>query len=204
MQNVVKSLGVVATLLIAGCATGFVSTWKAPDAKPLQLAGAKVAAIVMVDDISLMRAAEDALAQAITENGATGVALYTIVPDASADNEAEVQSALEKGGFAGVVTMRPAAVDQEVVSTPVTFVGPSYDYFWGGYYDFGWNHSYAIGGDIRTNTILTIETLVYSLNQNKLVWGGQSKSKNPSNVERVIKQTADKVVAQLEEEGLLP
>jgi hypothetical protein len=56
--------------------------------------------------------------------------------------------------------------------------------------------------DVRTKTIVSIETLVYSLRQNKLVWGGQSRATNPSNVDRLIYQTARKVAKELERQGL--
>src|SRR5882672_443375 len=93
-------------VLLGGCATSdFVSSWKAPDATPLQLAGAKVAAIVMMQDQSSRRAAEDALARELTARGVMGVPLYMIVPDADAKDEAKVKAALEAAGFNGAVTM---------------------------------------------------------------------------------------------------
>jgi len=86
-------------------------------------------------------------------------------------------------------------------------VGPTYGGFYGGYYPYGWGGAYGgavVGGDIRTNTIVTIETLVYSLRQNKLVWGGQSKSTNPSSVDKLIRETAEKTARELQRQGLLP
>ena len=59
-------------------------------------------------------------------------------------------------------------------------------------------------GDIQTNTMVSIETLVYSLEQNKLVWGGQSRTTNPSNVEDLIAELSDEVAGELEKQGLLP
>ena len=55
----------------------------------------------------------------------------------------------------------------------------------------------------RTDTIIIIETLVYSLQQNKLVWGGQSKSKNPANLARLIEDTAKQVADELVRQGLI-
>jgi hypothetical protein len=45
----------------------------------------------------------------------------------------------------------------------------------GGYYGHGWGSAWS-AAEIRTDTIIIVETLVYSLRQNKLVWGGQSKT----------------------------
>ena len=93
--------------------------------------------------------------------------------------------------------MRPVRVDKEISSSPSSFA-PA---FWGSYYGYGWGASY--GGEIRTDTIVTIETLVYSLAQNQLVWGGQSKTTNPANVGRVIEDTAKRVADELVRQGLL-
>jgi hypothetical protein len=201
-------VAVGAFVLLGGCASDFVSSWKDPEATPLQVSGSKVAAIVMMADSSSRRAAEDALARELNARGAMGVPLYMIIPnDVDAKDEAKVKAALESGGFTGAVTMRPVSKDKEIVSTPVTYVGPTYGGFYGGYYPYGWGGAYGgavAGGDIRTNTIVTIETLVYSLRQNKLVWGGQSKATNPSSVDKLIRETAEKTARELQRQGLLP
>ena len=56
--------------LLACASSPFVSTWKAPDATPLELRGSKVAAVVMMENQASRRAAEDALAREITARGA--------------------------------------------------------------------------------------------------------------------------------------
>ena len=73
----------------------------------------------------------------------------------------------------------------------MTYSGPMYGGFWGGYFGHGWGAPYSVhGGEIRTDTIVIVETLVYSLSQNKLVWGGQSKTTNPASVDRLIANAA--------------
>jgi hypothetical protein len=57
--------------------------------------------------------------------------------------------------------------------------------------------------DIHSDHVVTVETLVYSLRQNKLVWGGESTARNPSSVERLVQDTARKVAAELQRVGLL-
>jgi hypothetical protein len=199
----------VAIAMLSSCASsGFVSSWQAPDAEPLQVSGSKVAAVVMMSEESSRRAAEDALARELTARGAIGVALYTVLPDAHPDNEAAVRTAMEQAGVAGAVVMRPVSTRTEVVATPDTFVRPAYGRFWGGYYGFGWGDPWigvrVARGDIRTETIVSVETLVYSLRQNKLVWGGQSETTNSSSVDRLVRSTAAKVAKELERRGLIP
>ena len=188
---------------LCACTSAFTSTWKAPDAQPFQVSGAKVAAVVMMQNEASRRAAEDALASEITAHGAKGVPMYQIFPDARPSSEAEAKAALEKAGFAGTVVLRPVSVDKEIVSTPVTYSGGPYGGYWGGYYGYGWGSPYVSGGEIRTNTIVTIETLIYSFKQNKLVFGAQSRTTNPSEVDKVVQKLATDVAKELQKEGLI-
>jgi hypothetical protein len=60
-----------------------------------------------------------------------------------------------------------------------------------------------MGGEIRTDTIVVVETLIYSLKQNKLVWGGQSRTTNPKNVDQLVKKLAAAAATELEKQGLI-
>ena len=196
-----------ASVTLFACASNpFVSSWKAPDATPLQLSGSKVAAVVMMKNQASRRAAEDSLAREITARGAQGVPMYTIVPEGKPQNEAAARAALEQAGIAGAVVMRPVGVEKEVSSTPVTYSAPMYSGYYGGYYGHGWGASWGpstMGGEIRTDTIVVVETLVYSLKQNKLVWGGQSRTTNPKNVDQLVKKLAAAAAKELETLGLI-
>jgi hypothetical protein len=199
----IKRMCLVAVMgLAAGCASSssFVSTWKAPDAAPLGFRGSKVAAVVMMKNPASRRAAEDTLAGEISKRGAQGVPMYSLVEEENLGDEAASRKALEAAQVKGAVVMRPVSTDKEVVSAPV-YTGPSYGGYYGGYYAYGWSSPYA--GQVYTNTIVSVETLVYSLDQNKLVWGGQSKTTNPENVDALVKDVADAVADELSKQGLI-
>jgi len=204
MSSVRTIILATGALVLCGCTSPFTSTWKAPDAQPLQVGGSKVAAIVMMRNEAARRAAEDALAHEITAHGAQGVPMYQIFPNDQPANEAAARKALEKAGMAGAIVMRPVSVDKEVVSTPAPYPGPSYGSYWGGYYGYGWGSPWGPPSEIRTNTIVTIETLIYSFRQNKLVWGAQSRTTNPRDVEKVIHTLATNAAKELQKQGLIP
>jgi hypothetical protein len=197
---------VAAAVALSACASaGFVSSWKAPDAAPLELRGSKVAAVVMMSNEASRRAAEDRLASEITARGAQGIAMYTIFPDAKPGNEAAARAALEQAGVSGAVVMRPVAVEKEVSMTPTVYSDPMHRGLWGGYYSQGWGAAWGPvgGGELVTDTIVVVETLVYSLRQNKLVWGGQSRTTNPKNVDQLVRKLAGAAAKELEELGLV-
>lgn len=203
MNTVTRALLVIAALaMTTACATtSFESTWKAPDAQPVVLSGQKVVAFVLTKNAAARRAAEDALAREISAGGAQGVASYTLIPDAGASDEAKAKAQIEAAGATGVVVMRPVDSSKEIVATS-TYMGPMYGPYWGGYYGYGWGGAYG-GVDVRTNTIITVETLVYSIPQNKLIWAGQSNTTNPSKVDAFVKELATAARREMKKAGLL-
>lgn len=195
MIRLFRLMSIFGTLALSACTSTFVSSWKAPDAKPLEFTGAKVAAVVMAADISSRQMGEDILAQEITAHGAQGIPMYTLFHDGDPAKEDEARAALEQAGVQGVVVMRPVNVEQEVVSAP------SYHGLWGGYYGYGWGAPWE--EEIYTDTIVYVETRVYSLEQNELVWSGQSKTINPEGVEDLVRKLSGAVAAELEDQGLI-
>jgi hypothetical protein len=203
-----RVLLVFATLALSACAAGYTATWVAPDASPLEIRGAKVAAVVMIKDQASRRRAEDTLAQEITARGAQGIAMYTLLPDAEPSMEAATRTALENAGVQGIVAMRPVNVAKELQITPVIQSSPFYRGYWGGgYYAYGWGMPWVepmvIGSEISVQTVVSVETLVYSLKQNKLVWSGTSKTTNPPKVHSFVKKLAADAAKELEKNGLI-
>ena len=122
-------IGLCTVVALSGCATGLVSSWKAPDAEPFRMRGEKVAAVVMVSDQSIRFAGEDALARELSARGAEGVPMYTLLAGADPD-EAKARAAAERAGVAGVIVLRPVRVDKEILSRSI-YSGPMYGGFWG-------------------------------------------------------------------------
>ena len=198
--------GMLAILLAVGltaCATtSFDSSWKAPDAQPMgSLTGQQVVAVAVTKNQATRRSAEDALVSVLNARGVQGIPSYAILGDDT--DEAKAKAAIEKSGAAAVVVMRPVAKEKEVSATPTMYMGPRYGPYWGGYYGYGWGGAWGGGVDIRTDTIVIVETLVYSMKQNKLVWAGQSKTTNPSKVDAFVKEVAAGAGKEMKKAGLL-
>jgi len=193
----------VAAGLTACATTTFTSSWKAPDAQPMgSLAGQKVVAVAVTKNQATRRSAEDTLVSVLNANGAQGVPSYSIIGDNVTD-EARAKAAIEKEGAVAVVVMRPVAKEKEISSTTSMYMGPSYGPYWGGYYGYGWGGAWGGGTEIRTDTIVIVETLVYSLKQNKLVWAGESKTTNPSKVDAFVREVAAGAGKEMKKAGLL-
>ena len=192
----------VLALLFAGCAsTTFSSTWKAPDVGQIDYEAKKVAAVFISPDVSARRVAEDALAREIDALGADGVAAYTVVDDAELQDQARARTRLLEAGFDGAVVMRIADKEQRLRSSPELYAGTRYSSF-SSYSGWGWHAAYPARFD--TDTIVSVETLVYRLAEDKILWGGMSRTFNPSKLESFVSELCAAVWDELRAEGLVP
>jgi hypothetical protein len=48
-----------------------------------------------------------------------------------------------------------------------------------------------------------VETLVYSVEQDKLLWAGQSKTTNPSNIQDFIRELSDAAAKEMRKAGFV-
>lgn len=189
-------------LILAGCAsTSFISTWKNPAVEPLgEVKGQTIIAAVAAEDEYIRHDAEDTLAAELTKRGNKGVPSYTLLPPGLKD-ETIAKAAFEKSGAVGVVVMRPLAVEEELSVSASVYTGPYYGGFWGGYWGYGWGYPYS-ASTVQTDTVIIVETLVYSLKHNKLVWSGRSKTTNPSNVASFVKELVSAAAWEMNKAGV--
>jgi len=198
-------LGAVALAATACASTSFNSSWKNPAVQgPMSFKGKKVVAVVMTQEESVRYGAEDALAREITARGAVGIPAYSLIPKELTQDKEKAKEFLTKAQVAGAVVMRPAGKEQQITSSPGGYWGgPMYATFWGGgYYGWGWGGVYS-PSYVRTDTIMYVEILVYSLEQDKLVWAGRSETTNPEKVGPFIKELTAKAAAEMKKQGLI-
>jgi hypothetical protein len=200
------SLLTATLLLIAGCAnnTVFTSTWKAPDVQAVSPVGKTVVALFLTRDEGKRRAAEDVLAADITKRGANGVAGYTILPtppDGSHLDSDAARAKLKAAGANAVVMMRVVGRDQRVTYSP-GYVAPSYYGGFGPYWGYGWGTVYQ-PGYLQTDTDVSVETLVYALTQDKLIWASTSRTTNPNDLSSLVSDVADATAKEMANQGFL-
>jgi hypothetical protein len=201
-----KAVLLVAGVALSACAAGtsFTSSWRAPETGPLNFKGKKVAALVISKEEGSRYGAEAELARQITAAGAQGIPAYSLIPKEITQDKEKAKAFLEKAKVAGVVVMRAVGQTQEYTSSPAAYyTGPYYATFWGGgYYGYGWSGVYD-PGYLRTDTVVQVETLVYSLEQDKLVWAGRSRTTNPETVNKFVAALAKGAVSEMKKVGLI-
>jgi hypothetical protein len=187
--------------LSACSSTTFESTWKSPDAQPVNPQNKSVAALVISSDKKRRRDAEIYLAHELTVRGARGVAAYTLIgmdlPKVDVARER-----FKEAGVDGVVIMRLVAHDSQTIVDPGGFSGSAYTTFGSYYQSYGMSLTYSTGS-VQTDEWLTIETLIYSLNQDKLLWAGTSRTTNPEGLQGLITEVANAVSGQVAKQGVV-
>ena len=197
-----RTLTLAVLVCLAACATTtFTSTWKSPDVQGLSPVGKTVAAVFVSKDESKRRAGEDALAAALSKRGAHGVAAYTILPDEARMDSEAARAKLKAAGANGVVVMRVVGKDQQITYTP-GYAGPSYYGGFGPYWGYGWGSVYE-PGYLQTDTLVSVETLVYSLDRDKLLWASTSRTTNPNNINALVAEVSDVTAQEMVKQGLL-
>jgi hypothetical protein len=181
-----------AVVVMAG--PSFTSVWKAPNVTKLNFAGKKVAAVVMTDDQSLQMSAEEALTRELTARGVEGRASYRFVPPEEMKNADKAKPWFEKAGIEGVVAMRPVRSETEKTYSPVVWSSGYYQSFWG-YYGYGWSSVYVRPGkDVRT---IVVETLIFDVTKNQLVWAATSSTRDPKTLQNFIKDLVNAAVDEM-------
>ncbi|HXZ59000.1 MAG TPA: hypothetical protein VEG26_02385 [Steroidobacteraceae bacterium] len=202
MSQTLRGLIFAAVLCLSACgSTTFVSTWKAPDAQRVDPLGKSVAALVISSDKTRQRDGEVYLSNDLMNRGVRGVPAHQLIGYGHPD----VDYALAKfreAGVEGVVVMRVVGHDQTVIVDPGGFSGEAYTSFGSYYSSAGVALSYSTGS-VQTETVVSVETLVYSLSQNKLLWAGTSQTRNPHGMQSLIIEVSDAVSSQMSKQGVI-
>jgi protein-S-isoprenylcysteine O-methyltransferase Ste14 len=182
----------------AGCATTIESQWKEPTARAEDFAFHKVVALAQVDDERSRRAAEEAMAEALTrgpraEAGAMeALPAYPLVGSSELADAEALRAKLQRVGFDGAVLMRLVSDEDRITYVPgraETFYGVVVRYE-PGYYD--------------VDRIVRVETSIYSVAEGRLLWTGVTKTVDPRDLPDLVDGIARSVRRELEGQGLLP
>ena len=193
MRRVLIAALVVASVpaVTAWGGTKYTSTWKAPDAPPILGEGDKVLALVITLHEDTRNGAEAALAQDLGKRGVTVVPAYTVIPPNLIRDKDKARPYIDKTGCKYALVLRVVAQDKELEGTgpsvsAIPVAMPYYSAFYGGYYAFGWGVTYN-AGVMEIKNKFRVETLLYDLGTDKLIWAGMSDTTNPDTAQKFIK-----------------
>jgi len=197
------SVAVCASLAFAPSAhagTKIVNSWA--DTQFGKMKFKNVLAIVATKDASLRRTAEDEICRNVVKTTCTRG--YTILSESEAGDKEKAIAKIKAAGFDAVVLLRAlggdGGVTREAGAAQPTYYWTLYSYYdyWGG----SWGVPY-VAANTRTQTYVTLETNIYDMSTDKLVWGGSTQTKNPDSARELVKDVTKAVRKDLKAKGLV-
>jgi hypothetical protein len=212
MKFLKRFLFVLAVLSLSACSnTSFESTWHDPSASSVDLHHKTVAAFLISGNDAVRRDFESNLATQLTARGIETLPGYEVLPNTDVTNRDVVLRKLRRTDVDVAVFMRIVDRHQEVSFVPVDtwYGGPYYDRFWwrhGRFYGPGFAGPwppYWDAGYFQTDTVVSVDSRVYSVPDSKLLWEGLSKTMNPSKVKGFVEDLVSQTVKKLKETGMV-
>ena len=190
-----RGIVLAAAMLAAGCASTRVTTaWRAPDRTPKTFT--KVLALVTGEDQALRRVGETEICRRVAPTGC--MSSFALFPSATPPDAAQARAKVRADGFDGAVVFRVVGQRQQTTVTPPTYAPSSFWGFYGGASPVRPNPAH-----VRTDTLVQVETRVYDLTADQLIWVGTTQTVNPSDVPSLVDGVATAVAADMREHGLL-
>jgi hypothetical protein len=178
----------------------FTSTFNAPEAAEVTFAGKKVATLVISGDQNLRISVEEQLARELATRSIQGTPTYRLAPREELESPERARPWFERSAVEGVVILRPVSMDTSVTHQEGGWSSTYYSTLWN-YYGYGWGAVYTPARTTKTTT-LVVETLVYSVPMDRLLWGGVSSTTNPDEVPKFLKQLVNAAVGEMRKRGL--
>lgn len=184
-------LGACVVALMAGCSTVSVNDqWRDTSFAGPPLSNLLVVGISRSD--TMKRVFEDVFSQQLQAAGVRTERSYARLPQGATSLNL---SDLKTTGIDGVLTTRVQRVEQKVNVTPS---GPSY----GGFY--GWYGSaWASTPDVHQYEVVTLETSVWDVKSEKLVWTATTQGVRTNDLTQATKDLAATLIPKLKSEGVI-
>lgn len=191
---------VIVALTVSLHAQKFQNIWKTTETGPFDFTGKKVAAVIITNELAIQMSGEEELARELTARGMQGVPGYRIIPKEELKDPAKAKEWFAKNKISGAVVMHVLSVDKEKVYTPTVWGTAYYSSFYG-YYATSWTavHSYST----REDRIVMIETLVYDVEKDRLLWAGVSEKTNPKGAQATVRQLVKDAGDEMRKSGLV-
>lgn len=203
----------IAVLALAGCGsnTSIVNSWRDPNITVAQEHFKKVLVVALVKDEASRRTAENRIA---ASNPIFKTSYQYLNESTKQLTQEQKLKILQDENFDGVITMRLVSKEKETNYVPGTYTGMYYggfDGLYAGMYGYGFGNWYGMyspyfydPGYYQETTSYMVETNVFSLKQNKLIWTGTTKSEYVNDLGSTVDAIMEAVVKEMRKDGSLP
>jgi hypothetical protein len=202
MQKILFMGCLMATIIMVSCnSTKIASSWKEPN-KTVSIGKLnKVLVVALFKDETSNRKAEDQMVGYLKDVGLVSYKYFK--PDFDRKNEDVIRDMIKMDAFDGAITMRLVDIDKDQIYTPSrNSTYPTYYRNFSGYYYRNWAYSSAPGYYSSTKTY-TVETVVFSIKEDKIIWSGLTKTTDPDGVTKMTEEIAEVIYKRMITEGFI-
>ena len=176
--------------------TKVVQKWISPEVAKYQFN--HVLTICIIKDPEIRQMVEDAMAGRARKGNA--LPSYSILQESELRDKEQAKAKILKMGFDGAVVMRPLRVEDKVHYVPGSYP-PHYGSFWG-YYGWAWPTLY-VPDYTYTDKVVQVETAIFSIKDDKLLWTTVSETTNPESARDVVLDIAKAIGKEARKLGLV-
>ena len=202
MKNILLKIAIFLPLILTSCSsTTIVNSWRDTNTQIHSDQWNKVLVVGMLKNETDRRKAEDEMVSYLHGKGVTS---YSYLDGTNTNvNDEELRKKMKTDGFNAAITMRLIDVDKENVYVPgQSYLYPEYYASFGQYYHRNWIY-YTTPGYYVVTKKFVIETLLYSIDENKLIWSGITETYNPEGVEKLTSEIACTIHKKMIKEGFI-
>jgi hypothetical protein len=129
---------------------------------------------------------------------------YKILPEGTVISRETVAAAIEGRNIDAVIVTHMVSVEEETVYRQNMDYRPTYGYYNGLYNYYPHVNTYVQQpGYYTTHDVVKLETNLYEVESEELVWSAQSRSFAPESAKEVIDDLVKLVIKDLKEKGLI-
>ncbi|HEU5190069.1 MAG TPA: hypothetical protein VFX14_10305 [Methylomirabilota bacterium] len=187
------------TLLAGGCSSTVLrDSWRDP-----QFAGPPLRSVLVIGvarSQSNRRVFEDGFTQALRNQGVAATASYLLLPEEGAIGNARIKGAVAQSGADAVLITRVLRVQRNVHVTP-GYVVPGY--YAAGFYGWYTTAYTTVPPSIEQYEVLTIESTLWSMQPERVVWSGTSESTDVKDVTTLTGELAAVLIGRMREDKVL-
>ncbi|WP_406843216.1 hypothetical protein [Flavobacterium soyae] len=202
-----------AILVLTSCGsnTTIVNSWRDPKITVAQEHFKKVLVVALVKDEASRRVTENRIAASNPIFKTSYEYLNETTKELTKEQKLKI---LQDENFDGVVTMRLVSTEKETTYVPGSYTGMYYggfDGLYSGVYGYGFGNWYGMyspayydPGYYQETTYYMVETNIFSLKDNKLIWTGTTKSDYVTDLGQTVDAIMQAVVQEMRKDGSLP
>lgn len=188
--------GLAVAAIFCACSmnnTRMINSWTNPDIKAQPIHFNKILVVAVAPSDTERRSAEDAM---VAKIGPKATPSYALLNESELKDLTIAKKRIQQETFDGMVLLRWLGVREEKEYSATPTQSPLWDH-----YSYSW--TYMQETNVVLWKILQLETRIFSMADEKLIWSGTTETVEPPAIPQLVKNVARVIEKKLRSQGLL-